>query len=67
MEVVPEHRRRGLARRMLGEFAGWALGHGDTSMYLQVSESNAAARALYESVGFATHHGYHDRVKPPAS
>jgi predicted GNAT family acetyltransferase len=31
-------------------------------MYLQVARENTAARALYESVGFAAHHGYHYRV-----
>jgi ribosomal protein S18 acetylase RimI-like enzyme len=32
-------------------------------MYLQVAEANAGARALYESAGFAPHHGYHYRVR----
>ncbi|HET8616258.1 MAG TPA: GNAT family N-acetyltransferase, partial [Actinomycetales bacterium] len=63
MEVDPSHRRRGLARRVLAEIAAWALERGDPSLYLQVAESNAAARALYESAGFAPHHGYHYRVR----
>jgi GNAT superfamily N-acetyltransferase len=63
MEVVPEQRRRGLARLLLGHLAAWADRQGDASLYLQVAEANAGARALYESVGFAPHHGYHYRVR----
>jgi GNAT superfamily N-acetyltransferase len=62
MEVDPDHRRRGLARRLLAQLAGWAVARGDASMYLQVAEDNRGARMLYESVGFAPHHGYHYRV-----
>jgi N-acetylglutamate synthase len=62
MEVDPRHRRQGLARALLGRLSSWAVGLGDASMYLQVAEANAGARALYESVGFAPHHGYHYRV-----
>jgi GNAT superfamily N-acetyltransferase len=63
MEVRPQHRRHGLAHLLLGRLASWAAERGDASLYLQVSEANTAARALYESVGFATHHGYHYRVR----
>jgi N-acetylglutamate synthase len=62
MEVDTDHRRRGFARRLLAQLAGWAVDVGDASMYLQVAEDNRGARALYESVGFAPHHGYHYRV-----
>ncbi|WP_426566009.1 GNAT family N-acetyltransferase [Angustibacter sp. McL0619] len=64
MEVVPAHRRRGLATVMLGELAAWAVERGDRSMYLQVAEHNSGARGLYAGLGFADHHGYHYRVAP---
>lgn len=64
MEVMPSHRRQGSARRLVGRLATWALEHGDEAMYLQVAESNSAARALYDSVGFTPHHGYHYRLLP---
>jgi GNAT superfamily N-acetyltransferase len=62
MEVAASHRRRGLARAVLGAVAEWGLERGDRSAYLQVAEHNASARALYGSVGFAAHHGYHYRI-----
>lgn len=62
MEVDAAHRRQGLARALLGRLSSWAVELGDESMYLQVAEANTGARALYESVGFAPHHGYHYRV-----
>ncbi|GMA86046.1 hypothetical protein GCM10025868_12960 [Angustibacter aerolatus] len=61
-EVVPEHRRRGLAGRLLGAIAEWGLTRGDRSGYLQVAETNAPARRLYDRVGFVPHHGYQYRV-----
>ncbi len=64
MDVATSHRRRGLGRRVLGAVAEWALARGDRSLYLQVAEHNAAGRALYGSVGFADHHGYHYRLLP---
>jgi GNAT superfamily N-acetyltransferase len=63
MEVDPAHRRQGLARALLGRLSSWAVELGDESMYLQVAEANAGARALYAPVGFAAHHGYHYRVR----
>ncbi len=62
MEVAPAHRRQGLARRLIGALATWALDRGDQAMYLQVAQGNTGARRLYDSVGFAPHHGYHYRV-----
>lgn len=35
---------------------GWAVSHGATRAYVQVLVDNAAATALYESMGFAVHH-----------
>jgi GNAT superfamily N-acetyltransferase len=63
VEVLPEYRRRGLARRVVAAGVEWGLRRGDRSGYLQVAEANAAARALYESIGWTPHHGYHYRVQ----
>ena len=46
--VAPEFRRKGLARALLQELLS-AL---PASLYLEVRESNQAARTLYKSMGF---------------
>ncbi|MFM7344992.1 MAG: GNAT family N-acetyltransferase [Tagaea sp.] len=45
--TVPAARGRGLARRAIDALSGWALRRGATRAYLQVTETNAPARALY--------------------
>jgi GNAT superfamily N-acetyltransferase len=64
VEVVPAHRRRGLARRVTATLAGWGAQIGATHAFLQVEERNTAAVALYGTVGFTTHHSYLTRVQP---
>jgi ribosomal protein S18 acetylase RimI-like enzyme len=64
VEVVPEARRRGLARHVIGALAGWAGQLGATTAFLQVEEHNTAAVALYERLGFTTHHRYLTRTAP---
>lgn len=58
VEVLPEARRRGLARALLAALAEWGRARGAGSAYLQVVWDNAPARALYASAGFTDHHGY---------
>ncbi|SEQ14880.1 Acetyltransferase (GNAT) family protein [Lentzea xinjiangensis] len=58
LAVRPAHRRRGLARRLMGELAGWGLAHGATTCVLQVAEHNEAAIRLYEDLGCTEHHRY---------
>jgi ribosomal protein S18 acetylase RimI-like enzyme len=58
VEVAPAHRRRGLAQLVTGALARWAAERGATRAFLQVLESNTAARALYEKLGFTVHHRY---------
>ena len=52
LAVHPEHRRRGHARTLVGAaLAAFPEAH---RVHLEVRPSNAAARALYETLGFAT-------------
>jgi GNAT superfamily N-acetyltransferase len=64
IEVHPRHRRRGLASAVTAALAGVAADRGVPGLYLQVEDTNAAARALYRRAGFTDHHGYHYRVAP---
>jgi GNAT superfamily N-acetyltransferase len=64
MEVVPAARRRGLARHVFAALARWGAEHGAERAYLQVEEKNDAARTLYASLGFTTHHSYVNRAAP---
>ncbi|MEV3932010.1 MULTISPECIES: GNAT family N-acetyltransferase [unclassified Streptomyces] len=59
VEVGPEHRRRGLATAVMAALARTALDEGASAAWLQVEADNGGARALYDGMGFATHHRYH--------
>ncbi|MFG3350040.1 GNAT family N-acetyltransferase [Streptomyces sp. NPDC048018] len=59
VEVAPEHRRRGLATAVMTALARRALDEGASAAWLQVESDNEGARALYEGMGFTTHHHYH--------
>jgi N-acetylglutamate synthase len=56
VEVDPDHRRRGLATRVIVELLDWAASRGATTAWLHVETHNAAALGLYEGLGFRTHH-----------
>lgn len=64
VEVAPQHRRQGLGRAVTGALAACAAVRGAGGLYLQVTDDNHGARALYQQLGFADHHGYHYRVAP---
>lgn len=64
VEVAPERRREGLATAVMAELSRAALQDGASAAYLQVEKDNPAARALYDRLGFADHHGYHYRRAP---
>lgn len=64
IEVVPSHRRRGLARAVSAALADWARDDGAREAFLQVEERNTAAVALYSSMGLTTHHSYLPRAAP---
>lgn len=57
--VDPAHRREGLATAVMAALSRRALEEGASAAWLQVETDNAAARALYDGLGFATHHTYH--------
>jgi ribosomal-protein-alanine N-acetyltransferase len=50
--VAPTARRKGLGRRLLGALFAAARNTNSSSVFLEVRESNAAARALYEKAAF---------------
>lgn len=50
--VHPDHRRRGVGRRLLLQLADVAMELGSARMTLEVRVSNEAAQALYRSFGF---------------
>ena len=64
VEVDAGHRRRGLGTAVMRAILDWGHARGATSAYLQVAEDNAGALALYDTLGFARHHGYHYTVAP---
>lgn len=49
----PDHRRRGIGRQILRRMLAEAADRGIASVFLEVRESNSAARALYASEGFS--------------
>ncbi|TCJ24102.1 GNAT family N-acetyltransferase [Nocardioides jejuensis] len=54
--VDPSHRRRGLARSVVASLLEWGVEQGASTAWLHVETDNAAARALYSSLGFVEHH-----------
>lgn len=59
VEVDPAYRRQGLAGAVMTALARRALDEGASAAWLQVEADNEGARALYDGMGFATHHDYH--------
>ena len=53
MAVAPTAHRKGLGKRLLDALLAAAKKTNSTSVFLEVRESNAAARTLYEKSGFA--------------
>lgn len=64
VEVVPAHRRRGLALVVMRALAEWARDGGAERMWLQVADDNAAALGLYRRLGFGPHHRYQYLLGP---
>lgn len=69
LAVRPAARRQGIAARLTARAAAEAQGLGATRLFLEVAEHNAAARALYASLGFqpaGRRRGYYARKDGPA-
>ncbi|MHA7959418.1 GNAT family N-acetyltransferase [Streptomyces sp. L500] len=64
LDVAPERRREGLGTLVMARLAQEALREGASAAYLQVETDNTAAAALYDELGFTTHHAYHYRRGP---
>ncbi len=54
--VLPQWRRRGVARRLLQGAEGIVKAWGYSTLYLHVEETNAAARSLYTSLNYEIVH-----------
>lgn len=52
LAVAPEARRRGIGTALLQAVTSDALGRGTSQLYLEVRESNLAARQMYAAAGF---------------
>jgi ribosomal protein S18 acetylase RimI-like enzyme len=55
--VEPGSRRQGLARSVLAALLDWGTEQGASTVWMHVETDNAAAIALYESLGLQVHHG----------
>jgi ribosomal protein S18 acetylase RimI-like enzyme len=64
VEADPRFRRMGLGAAVTSALAAAGAQRGASGIYLQVTDGNAGARALYRRLGFTDHHGYHYRVAP---
>ena len=53
MWTAPTHRRRGIARRLVGEVVAWARTHRVAAIHLMVTSNNGAAVSCYEQLGFS--------------
>lgn len=51
--VAPDQRRRGIGRALIDAVLARLCDAGVRTVYLEVRESNAPARSLYASLGFA--------------
>ena len=66
LEVTPHCRRRGMGRRVMLRAAAWARENGATHIAAVCTQENAAANALYASLGMALVGQYHYRIKEEA-
>ncbi len=51
--VAPAHQRRGVGRALVEQVLALLAGAGARAVFLEVRVSNAVARRLYQSLGFA--------------
>lgn len=62
LHVLPDHRRKGVARQLLKQAAIWAYDRGAPVCALAVTRGNHAANPLYASLGMTLRGHYHYRV-----
>jgi ribosomal-protein-alanine N-acetyltransferase len=65
LAVARTARRRGLGTRLLGEFLGQVRDEGAEAVFLEVRESNRAARLLYEKWAFVETGRRHQYYQEP--
>jgi ribosomal protein S18 acetylase RimI-like enzyme len=58
LAVHVDHRRQGVAARMMDTATAWAADRGAQTMFLQVHGENAAALGLYGALGYAEQYRY---------
>lgn len=64
LHVDPAHRRTGRGTAVLAELLDWGASRGATTAWLHVEVDNPGAIALYERLGFVTHHTYRYLTAP---
>lgn len=52
--VVPEHRRRGIAKALMNQLETWAIDKKLGAIELQVFQTNSSAKNLYNQLGYQT-------------
>ncbi len=63
LEILPEHRGKGLGKWMMRCAAFWAQAEGGTHMAVLCTKANAGANGLYASLGMEVVGQYHYRIK----
>jgi ribosomal protein S18 acetylase RimI-like enzyme len=58
VDVAPQRRREGIGSAVMRSLLEWAATQGARAAYLQVRALNEPAVALYQRLGFLTHHPY---------
>jgi GNAT superfamily N-acetyltransferase len=66
VEVLPEHRRQGVAGWIMRQAAFWAREQGAQTMAVLCTRANTGALRLYSGLGFEPVTGYHYRHKDRA-
>ena len=56
--VEPSQRGQGVGFSLVNSLLAWGKSQGANRAYLQVVANNASALALYDKLGFETHHHY---------
>ncbi len=64
LEILPEHRKKGLGAWMMRAAAIWAARHHAQSLAVLCTRDNTGANALYAALGMQIVGGYHYRILP---